>query len=83
MKPAAFAYHAPETLDEALELLSRGDGTSVLAGGQSLVQLMKFRLAKPSVLVDVNGVAGLDVLEKREVELHVGNLLYTTHAADD
>lgn len=72
MKPAPFEYHAPETLGEALELLSRGDGTQVLAGGQSLVQLMKFRVAKPSVLVDVNGVAGLDLLEERGGELHVG-----------
>ena len=44
----------------------------MLAGGQSLVQLMKFRTAKPSALVDVNGVAGLDVLEERDGELHVG-----------
>lgn len=72
MKPAPFEYHAPATVDEAVELLSRGNGTQVLAGGQSLVQLMKFRAAKPSALVDVNGVDGLDVLEERDGELHVG-----------
>jgi aerobic carbon-monoxide dehydrogenase medium subunit len=75
VKPAPFEYHAPETVDEALELLARGDGTRVLAGGQSLVQLMRFRVAKPSVLVDINGVAGLDALEERDGELHVGALV--------
>jgi aerobic carbon-monoxide dehydrogenase medium subunit len=72
VKPAPFEYHAPETVDEAVELLAQGNGTQVLAGGQSLVQLMKFRTAKPSALVDVNGVAGLDALEERDGELHVG-----------
>ena len=47
----------------------------MLAGGQSLVQLMKLRVAKPSALVDVNGVAGLDALEERDGELHVGALV--------
>ena len=75
MKPPPFAYHAPETVDEALELLARGDGARVLAGGQSLVQLMKFRLEKPTALIDVNRVAGLDALEERDGELHVGALV--------
>jgi carbon-monoxide dehydrogenase medium subunit len=75
VKPAPFEYHAPEAVDEALELLARGEGTRVLAGGQSLVQLMKFRVAKPSVLVDINGVAGLDALEEVDGELHVGALV--------
>lgn len=83
MKPAPFAYHAPESVDEALELLANGDGTKVLAGGQSLVQLMKFRLAKPSVLVDVNGVAGLDVLEERDGELHVGAIVRQQRLLED
>ncbi len=69
---APFEYHAPATVDEAVELLARGNGTQVLAGGQSLVQLMKFRTAKPRALVDVNGVEGLDVIEERDGELHVG-----------
>jgi CO/xanthine dehydrogenase FAD-binding subunit len=72
VKPAPFEYHAPDTIEEAVELLAQGNGTQVLAGGQSLVQLMKFRTAKPSALVDVNGVRGLDVLEERNDELHVG-----------
>ncbi len=83
MKAAPFAYHAPETVDEAVELLAQGNGTQVLAGGQSLVQLMKFRTAKPSALVDVNGVAGLDVLEERDGELHVGAIVRQQRLLDD
>ena len=63
MKPAAFQYHAPKTLDEAVTLIGQvapEDGR-VLAGGQSLVPTMAFRMARPAHLVDINGVAGLDV----------------------
>jgi aerobic carbon-monoxide dehydrogenase medium subunit len=62
MKPAAFRYHAPKTVDEAVALLAEyapQDGR-VLAGGQSLVPTMAFRLARPAHLVDINGVEGLD-----------------------
>ena len=62
MKPAPFIRHAPRTLDEALKILGEvatQDGR-VLAGGQSLVPIMAFRLAKPAHLVDINGVEGLD-----------------------
>jgi len=62
MKPAAFVRHVPKTLDEALKILAEvaaQDGR-VLAGGQSLVPIMAFRLAKPAHLVDINEVAGLD-----------------------
>ena len=67
MKPAPFIRHAPKTLDEALKILSRvasQDGR-VLAGGQSLVPIMAFRLAKPAHLVDINEVAGLDKHRQR------------------
>jgi aerobic carbon-monoxide dehydrogenase medium subunit len=56
MKPPPFEYHAPATVDEALQLLAVGNGTHALAGGQSLVQLMEFRQVKPSALVDLNGL---------------------------
>ena len=62
MKPAPFIRYAPRTLDEALKILGEvatQDGR-VLAGGQSLVPIMAFRLAKPAHLVDINGVEGLD-----------------------
>ena len=83
MKPPPFEYHAPETVERTLELLARGDGARVLAGGQSLVQLMKFRLARPSVLVDVNGVPGLDAIEERDGELHVGALVRQQRLLED
>ncbi|HVS13062.1 MAG TPA: xanthine dehydrogenase family protein subunit M [Thermoanaerobaculia bacterium] len=64
MKPAPFAYHAPETLDEALALLAEhGEEARPLAGGQSLVPAMNFRLARPAVLVDLNRIAALSFLE--------------------
>jgi carbon-monoxide dehydrogenase medium subunit len=64
VKPARFEYHAPETLDEALQLLAEyGDEGKVLAGGQSLVPLLAMRLARPSHIIDINGIAGLDAIE--------------------
>ncbi len=83
MKPAPFEYHAPSTEEEALRLLAEGNGTYALAGGQSLVQLMKFRQVKPTVLVDLNGVAGLEVLEERDGELHVGALVRQQRLLED
>src|SRR5712672_1737887 len=61
MKPAPFRYHAPKTIEEAVETLAEvaGDDGRVLAGGQSLVPIMAFRLAKPAHLVDINGVEAL------------------------
>jgi carbon-monoxide dehydrogenase medium subunit len=61
MKPATFRYHAPRTIDEAVALLAEfaNDDGRVLAGGQSLVPTMAFRLAKPAHLVDINGVEAL------------------------
>jgi carbon-monoxide dehydrogenase medium subunit len=74
MKPAAFRYHAPKTIDEAVALLAEvapQDGR-VLAGGQSLVPTMAFRLAKPTHLVDINGVAALDRLAVADGKLSIG-----------
>lgn len=60
MKPAAFEYFAPTTIEEALDLLARyGDEAKILAGGQSLMPLMNMRLARPRVLVDVNRLSAL------------------------
>jgi carbon-monoxide dehydrogenase medium subunit len=74
MKPAPFVHHAPKTLDEALQTLAEvapKDGR-VLAGGQSLVPIMAFRLAKPAHLVDINGVTGLDELASDGKTLSIG-----------
>jgi carbon-monoxide dehydrogenase medium subunit len=60
MKPARFSYHRAETVEEAVaHLYELGEGAKVLAGGQSLVPMMNLRLARPSALVDINGIAGL------------------------
>jgi CO/xanthine dehydrogenase FAD-binding subunit len=59
MKPPLFAYRAPRTLEEAIAALAGDDDAAVLAGGQSLLPAMNFRLAAPSVLVDIQHVAGL------------------------
>ena len=74
MKPAPFIRHAPKTLDEALKILAEvapQDGR-VLAGGQSLVPIMAFRLAKPAHLVDINEVAGLDKIASDGRTLSIG-----------
>jgi carbon-monoxide dehydrogenase medium subunit len=74
MKPAPFIRHVPKTLDEALRILADvapQDGR-VLAGGQSLVPIMAFRLAKPAHLVDINEVAGLDTITSDGIALSIG-----------
>ena len=64
MYPASFEYFAPTTLDEALSTLERlGEDGKVLAGGQSLIPVMKLRFFSPSALVDINRISGLDTFE--------------------
>ena len=64
MKPAPFTYYCPATLDEAVRLLDEhGDDGKILAGGQSLMPLMSLRLARPTVIVDMNRVPGLDRID--------------------
>lgn len=73
MKPAPFEYYAPRTLDEALTLLAaHGSDAKPLAGGQSLVPAMNFRLATPAVLVDLNGIAALAGIEEHDGQVRVG-----------
>ena len=75
MIPAAFEYLAPHTVEEAVGLLERhGDDAKLLAGGQSLIPLMKFRLAQPAVLIDVNRVPGLDFIQETDGDLYLGAL---------
>lgn len=81
MKPPPFAYAAPGTRAEALALLARhGYDAKVLAGGQSLVPALNFRLARPPVLVDINGIPGLDAIAERDGELSFGALVRHTDA---
>jgi carbon-monoxide dehydrogenase medium subunit len=75
MKPAPFRYAAPESLDEAVTVLERsGDEAKVIAGGQSLVPMMAFRLATPAILVDLNGVTELEYVRHEGDELVMGAL---------
>lgn len=72
MKPAAFRYLAPSSVEEALAAKAEnGDDARFIAGGQSLVPAMNFRLAQPAVLIDLNGVAGLDSIESGAA-IHIG-----------
>jgi aerobic carbon-monoxide dehydrogenase medium subunit len=76
MYPARFEYSAATTLDEALSSLDRfGEEGKVLAGGQSLIPLMKLRFAAPGALVDINRVEGLDGLSEEGGELRIGTLV--------
>lgn len=75
MKPAKFEYLAPRALDEAIDILAAsGEDAKVLAGGQSLVPSMNFRLARPARLVDINRIPGLDYLEAADGWLRIGAL---------
>jgi carbon-monoxide dehydrogenase medium subunit len=76
MYPASFEYFAPTTLDEALGLLQEhGEDAKVLAGGQSLIPLMKLRFAAPRVIVDINGLSELGQLEQEDGGLRIGALV--------
>jgi len=76
MKPAPFSLLRPKNVDEALSLLrSHGDEAKVLAGGQSLVPLMNFRLAQPHNLIDLNGVEGLDQIKFDDQTLALGAMV--------
>ena len=75
MKPAKFDYVLPTTVDGAIEALvaSNGEG-KLLAGGQSLLPLLNFRMARPAVLVDLNGIKGLSYIEERGDNIVIGAL---------
>ncbi len=80
MYAAPFEYHAPATLSEAISLLGRyGDDAKVLAGSQSLVPLMKLRLAQPAHVVDLRKIDGLTGVREAQGTLFIGAM--TTHAA--
>jgi aerobic carbon-monoxide dehydrogenase medium subunit len=75
VKPAPFTYHRTRSVAETVALLAElGDGAKILAGGQSLVPMMNFRLARPSALVDITRIPGLDYLQAGPDGLRVGAL---------
>jgi 2-furoyl-CoA dehydrogenase FAD binding subunit len=79
VKPAPFDYRRPGTLAEAVAALAGEPNAKVLAGGQSLVPLLSMRLAAPAMLVDINGLPGLDTINVEEGGVRVGAL--ARHAA--
>jgi len=80
MKPTRFDYHAPRTRDHLFELLQQiGDDAQILAGGQSLVPVMNFRLARPEVLIDINRIADLDYIIEEPGVLRIGALARHAH----
>ena len=76
MKLPAFDYHAPGSLDEAIALLASSGGTArPLAGGQSFLPIMAFRLANPSALVDLRRIPDLDGIEISAEEVRLGAMV--------
>src|SRR5712691_13389249 len=75
MQPHSFDYVRPQTLAKAIQVLSEnGNRAKVLAGGQSLIPVLKLRLANPRVLVDINDLPGLAFIEERDGQLRIGAL---------
>ena len=72
MVAATFDYHAPATVEEAVALLNDNDDAKVLAGGHSLIPMMKLRLSEPSVVVDIGRVAGLSYVNESDGGLAIG-----------
>lgn len=81
MIPPPFEYAAPQNLTEAINLLGQDENAKVLAGGQSLLPMMRFRLAAPNLLVDINHLTGLDFIREEGSWLKIGAL--TREAALD
>jgi carbon-monoxide dehydrogenase medium subunit/2-furoyl-CoA dehydrogenase FAD binding subunit len=75
MKPCAFEYFNPQSVQEAIELLDRyGDEAKIIAGGQSLVPMMNFRLARPEILIDISAIKELEYIKTEGDELVIGAL---------
>src|SRR5258708_8033922 len=72
MIPPAFDYASPKTLNEAVSLLSQNSGSKVLAGGHSLIPMLKFRLAAPALMVDINRLEGLSYIHEADGWLKIG-----------
>lgn len=84
MKPARFAYHAPETLSEVLALLADTDSdVRVMAGGQSLMPMMRLRISQPEILVDLNRVEALKTVTAADEHVRIGAMVRQAHAMRD
>lgn len=79
MKPAPFAYAKARSVEDAIALLAQhGDGAKLLAGGQSLIATLNMRLSAPSILIDLNGIAGLSGIALKDGQVEIGAM--TRHA---
>lgn len=84
MKPAPFKYYAPQSVPEVLDLLNEyGYDAKVLAGGQSLVPMMNFRLVQPAVIVDINKTPELSYIEPHDKGVHLGAMVRHSQAEKD
>lgn len=83
MKPASFELIRPQSLEEALHLLARHDDARLLAGGQSLVPLLNFRLATPAILIDLNRVSELCGIRLHGSSLRIGAMTRQQALAED
>jgi CO/xanthine dehydrogenase FAD-binding subunit len=84
LKPAEFEYHRPRKIDDALFLLKEfGQESKILAGGQSLMPLMNFRLAQPAHLVDINFIDGLDYIKSENGSIKIGCLVRQSRLLND
>ena len=76
MIPGAFDYHSPSTLDEAINLLTElGEDAKILAGGHSLIPMMKWRLAEPAHLIDISRLSDLDYIKEEDGYLCIGAMV--------
>jgi aerobic carbon-monoxide dehydrogenase medium subunit len=83
MIPPAFEYLRPNTVPEAIAFLQQyGDDAKILSGGQSLIPMMKFRLARPSHLIDINRISGLSYIKEEDGYLKIGGLVREAELED-
>lgn len=82
MIPAQFQYAAPASIPDALALLQANPDAKILSGGQSLIPLMKFRLAQPAMIVDLNNIGGLDYIREQGGWLKIGALTRESELED-
>lgn len=78
MIPGEFDYHAPATVEEALDLLAKHEDAKILAGGQSLIPAMRFRLAQPAILIDINTIPGMEYVTESNGHLTLGAMTRET-----
>src|SRR6266498_4225479 len=84
MKPAPFEYYVPDSIEQAVELLRRhADAAKILAGGQSLVPAMNFRIVQPAVLIDLNRVTELSFIREEGNVIRIGSMARERHLEFD